>query len=276
MGGGLAAHVAMELADKPYTSVIYHFLDNYFYFSQSEDGSKRPAKKGLDGGYHFEGDVVLADKDGQFGILKLCEPLWEVAKGKNMVVVGPMARFITGSCCEDSTHAANRNNTDFYNKMMGALRQLQKQKKTSYSPGLSQRQDYGPGESTAGPDSCGDLGQRPIHPKADIYNFLAKSVIQVELTCGSGQSKCERSQRDGSDNFGGHGGGGGPGGTGAHGGVSHGHQPVRARGDGVGPPMGGRGHRGHRGWGDRGAQWREGPASGRRPSRRPGGSHYRW
>ena len=61
---------------------------------------------------------------------------------------------------------------------------------------------------------------------------------------GSGQSKRERSQRDGSDNFGGHGGGGGPGGTGAHGGVSHGHQPVRARGDGVGPPMGGRGHRG--------------------------------
>ena len=129
MGGGLAAHVAMELADKPYTSVIYHFLDNYFYFNQSEDGSKRPAKKGLDGGYHFEGDVVLADKDGQFGILKLCEPLWEVAKGKNMVVVGPMARFITDSCCEDSTHAANRNNTDFYNKMIGALRKLQKHKR---------------------------------------------------------------------------------------------------------------------------------------------------
>ena len=89
--------MAMELADKPYTSVIYHFLDNYFYFSQSEDGSKRPAKKGLDGGYHFEGDVGLADKDGQFGILKLCEPLWEVPKGKNMVVVGPMARFITAA-----------------------------------------------------------------------------------------------------------------------------------------------------------------------------------
>ena len=33
------------------------------------------------------------------------------------MVVGPMARFITGSCCEDSTHAANRANNDFYNKM---------------------------------------------------------------------------------------------------------------------------------------------------------------
>ena len=84
----------------------------------------------------------------------------------------------------------------------------------------------------------------PIHPKADIYNILAKSVIKVELTCGSGQSKRKRSQREGSGNFGGHGGGGGHGGTGAHGGLSHGHQPVRARGDGVGPPMGGRGHRG--------------------------------
>ena len=88
----LAVHVAEELADKPYTAVIYHFLDNNFYFTQSEDGSKRPAKKGPDGNYHFEGDVVLADKDGEFAILNLCEPLWEAAKGKNMVVVVPMAR----------------------------------------------------------------------------------------------------------------------------------------------------------------------------------------
>ena len=60
------------------------------------------------------------------------------------------------------------------------------------------------------------------------------------------------------------------------GGTSHGHQPDRARGDGDCPPMGGRGHRGRRGWGGRGAQWREGPPSGWMPSRRPGGGHYRW
>ena len=60
------------------------------------------------------------------------------------------------------------------------------------------------------------------------------------------------------------------------GGTSHGHQPDRARGDGDCPPMGGRGHRGRRGWGGRGAHWREGPPSGWMPSRRPGGGHYRW
>ena len=122
----------------------------------------------------------------------------------------------------------------------------------------------------------------PIHPKADIYNILAKSVIQVELTCGSGQAKRKRSQRDGSGTFagreggGGRGGGGRQGGTGAHGGANHGDQPARAHGDGVGAHRGVRGYRGQRGWGGRGVQWREGPSSGRRPSRRPGGSHYRW
>ena len=201
----LAVHVAEELADKPYTAVIYHFLDNNFYFTQSEDGSKRPAKKGPDGNYHFEGDVVLADKDGEFAILNLCEPLWEAAKGKNMVVVVPMARFITGSCCGDSTHAVNRSNNDFYTKMREELTaSCRNIKDFLFTGGFRNGRLMDPARALLGLTVAEIWNSDPIHPKLEIYNIMAKSVIQVELTCGSGQTKRKRSQGHRGGNISGH------------------------------------------------------------------------
>ena len=159
--------------------------------------------------------MVLADKDGQFAILKLCEPLWEAAKGKNMVVVGPTARFITGSCCEDSTHVANRANNDFYNKMREELNSSCKNiKDFLFTGGFRNGRIMDPARALLGLTAAEIWDSDPIHPKADIYNILAKSVIQVELTCGSGQAKRKRSQRDGSRTFAGREGGGGRGGGG--------------------------------------------------------------
>ena len=64
---------------------------------------------------------MLADKDSQLAILKLCKLLWGAAKGKNMVIVGPTARFITASCCLDQMHAANMGSIDFYPKLKEEL-----------------------------------------------------------------------------------------------------------------------------------------------------------
>ena len=63
------------------------------------------------------GDLVLADKDGQMAILKLCEPLWAATGGNNIVIVGPMARFVAAGCCQDKSHVANRCKIDFCQKL---------------------------------------------------------------------------------------------------------------------------------------------------------------
>ena len=73
-------------------------MDNNVFFSQGEDGSKSLPRKGDDGIFHVKGDLVMVDKDSQYAILKLCKPLWEAARETNMVVVGPMARYITAGC----------------------------------------------------------------------------------------------------------------------------------------------------------------------------------
>ena len=113
----MAAHIQEELKAKKYTVVIFQLLDYNFFFEQGEDGSKALPRKGLDGRYHVVGDLALADKDGQYAILKLCEPLWSSASGKHMVIVGPMARFVSAGCCSDKTHVANRSNKEFYPKL---------------------------------------------------------------------------------------------------------------------------------------------------------------
>ena len=113
----LADHIKEELMSKRYIAVIFQLLDKNFYFEQGEDGSKAPPRKGTDGGFHVVGDLALADKDGQLAILKLCESLWAAAGGKNMVIIGPMARFVSDGCCQDKFHAANRCKADFYQKL---------------------------------------------------------------------------------------------------------------------------------------------------------------
>ena len=83
----MAGHIKEEMSNQSYSTVVFHLLDNNYYFAQSEDGGRLPARKGTDGRFHFEGDLVLANKDSQYAILKLCEPLWEAAKGKKMAIV---------------------------------------------------------------------------------------------------------------------------------------------------------------------------------------------
>ena len=43
--------------------------------------------KTVDSHYHVDGELVIASRDTQYSILKLCMPLWEAANGRHMVVV---------------------------------------------------------------------------------------------------------------------------------------------------------------------------------------------
>ena len=69
----------------------------------------------------MDGELVIASRESQFAILKLCAPLWEAAKDYKMVVVGPMPRYVTASCRQETDHVTNRNNLGFYQKMKDNL-----------------------------------------------------------------------------------------------------------------------------------------------------------
>ena len=94
----LATHVKNELDRAKYTTLVFQVLDNNMFFARYEEGGLVPACKGLGGVYHVDGDLVVADREAQYAILKLCRPLWEAGGGKNFVIVGPMPRYVSGPC----------------------------------------------------------------------------------------------------------------------------------------------------------------------------------
>ena len=87
----MAGHVKTALAEGSYSAVVFQLLDNNMFFSRFEDGSLCPARRATDGKYHVDGELVIASRESQFAILKLCGPLWEAAKGLRMIVVGPIS-----------------------------------------------------------------------------------------------------------------------------------------------------------------------------------------
>ena len=80
-----------------------------------------PSRRGADTLHHVEGDLVVADKLALQSIIKQCGPLWEAARGKHLVVVGPLPRYVTVSCCGNSKHMADRESEGFNTKLMTDL-----------------------------------------------------------------------------------------------------------------------------------------------------------
>ena len=160
------------------------------FFARYEEGGLVPARKGLDGVYHVDGDLVVADREAQYAILKLCRPLWEAAGGKNFVIVGPMPRYVSASCCPDTEHIPNRLNDNFYEKLKMDLTTTSSTiKDYLFSSGLRNGRVMDPQRNMAGlaPNDIWDSD--PIHPKKCIYEKLAEGVREVEKGCGKGKRK---------------------------------------------------------------------------------------
>ena len=145
----MATHILEEKDKRKYTAIIFMLLDNNMFFGQSEDGSRGLPKKEADGRYHAEGVIHLADKDGQYAILKLCKPIWETAKDLNMVIISPMARYVTAGCCDNPGHMSNRGKPDFYHQMkLDLVGCAQNIKNFLFTGGLRNGRVMDPGRTT--------------------------------------------------------------------------------------------------------------------------------
>jgi hypothetical protein len=68
-----------------------------------------------------EGRLIIASGEVTLILLKLLEPLWKATEGYNTIVVLPMRRFTTASCCRDKDHLTNRTEPDFEEKISKGL-----------------------------------------------------------------------------------------------------------------------------------------------------------
>ena len=182
----MANQIQEELLVREYTAVVFQLLDNNMFFALCEDSSRIPAR-GLDGKFHVDGALVLADKDNQYAILKLCELLWSATKDKHVVVVGPLPHFISNGCCADSEHVSNRTDLDYYVRMKEDLSKCCGNiKDFLFTSAHRNCRVMDPTKNMAGLAAAEIWGSDPVHPKPEIYDKLAEGVIAVEKSCGSG------------------------------------------------------------------------------------------
>jgi len=86
--------------------VVFQMLDNAAYYAKTEEGALIPARRSPTGSYHLDGDLVVAPKELFSRSLKVCELLFLIAeKAVVSILLSPMPRYWTLSCCEDVEHA---------------------------------------------------------------------------------------------------------------------------------------------------------------------------
>ena len=72
-----------------------------------------PARRGHDGRFQVDGENVLAPKETQYAVFNKLMPILEAARGRKLVIVPPLPRYLENSCCEDKEHIPNINKASY-------------------------------------------------------------------------------------------------------------------------------------------------------------------
>ncbi len=110
--------------DDSKTVVLIQPFDNSIFFSCNSHGEKNLTKKGKDGKYHVEGELKLISKEDMKEIFLLLLPLIKAARGKKIIIMGPMPRYLLARCCASSSHLTNRTGEESIDQMIQAIRDV--------------------------------------------------------------------------------------------------------------------------------------------------------
>ena len=122
-----AVELAAAISGMADAIVVFQFLDNAAYYARTEDGCLMPAQRDKEGVYHLVGDMVVAPKEMFLHSLKISLPLLKSAGSHQKVILSPLPRFLTASCCDGPGHVKNRDDTEFGEKLLDDLVVLKRQ-----------------------------------------------------------------------------------------------------------------------------------------------------
>jgi hypothetical protein len=69
-----------------------------------------------------DGELIVGGKEVQMKLFKLLKPIWDLDKQKKLVVISPMLRYVTGSCCDDPEHIPNRKEQNYESILKSGLK----------------------------------------------------------------------------------------------------------------------------------------------------------
>jgi hypothetical protein len=167
--------------------VLLQPFDKSIFFSSNVHGEKTLTKKGKDGKFHAEGDLKLISKEDMKEIFLLLLPLIRAAKGKKIIIMGPMPRYLLARCCDSVAHLTNRVGEDYIDQMIQAIRDVYAWiNNTIFMRRIKGVKVFNPTHALGFNDYDVNIdtilelwGDDPLHPTPAAYKVLADKLVAM-------------------------------------------------------------------------------------------------
>jgi len=106
------------------TIVLLQPFDNSIFFASKARGEKILTRKGKDGKFHVDGDLKMVSKEDMKVMFLETIPMIKAARGKKVLIMGPLPRYLYSKCCRDSSHCTNFGFHDYTDTSLQAMREV--------------------------------------------------------------------------------------------------------------------------------------------------------
>ena len=120
----LAYHIenVVEDLDPANFTIILNILDNNIYRGNVDGKQVEPVK--LDCGYHIPGKLEIVDSRIVKELFDTAMPVLRAARGAEVLIVGPLQRYLEQKCCLDNSHITNFVDPDYATRIAGAIKEV--------------------------------------------------------------------------------------------------------------------------------------------------------
>jgi hypothetical protein len=101
-------------------TVVMDLLSKVAFMGTSEKGIPTPASRRHVGKFHIEGSLTASPPTALKKNLATCVPLLSAVGDVNLILMGPIPRYVTEKCFSNPGHVENFENTEFEDEIMDA------------------------------------------------------------------------------------------------------------------------------------------------------------
>ena len=172
----------LEDASEGSHTVILHLFNNSIYKGEVDGELTDPVK--LSRKFHVRGKLKLIDNADFKNLFETALPIIRACRGSNVLLLGPLPRFLLNKCCEDLSHITNFGESGYTGKMGNDIRELGKQlRNLAHMRRLKQTKVLNPAvlmgaiEAEEEPDKLLKLfSTDPVHLTGSGYTAIATAL----------------------------------------------------------------------------------------------------
>jgi hypothetical protein len=183
------------------TYIVYQLFDNSMYWQCDVDGTRSLPAKGDDNQYHIQGRLVYVERACFKELFMLALPLLRAGLNHTKVILSPLMRYVTSSCCANAGHMTNRREKSFAAAMGLALGEVKEwlqdftftRRIRNFTVLCSNSLLQGEGDLEDNAANIKKYWSGPVHLNSDGYGQLAEqllnSVLEAKLSRPTSETK---------------------------------------------------------------------------------------